>query len=60
MAKGGYIISRFFVSYTPAAVPVLHPEYDGALHFTRTITVAKTGRKNYIKIKVYSYDLKTV
>jgi hypothetical protein len=59
MAIGGYIISRFFVSYTPSAVPVLHPEY-GALHFTRNITVAKTEGKNYIKIKVYLYDLKTV
>jgi hypothetical protein len=59
MAVGGYIISRFLFPMHRAAVPVLHPGYD-SLHVTLTITVAKTGRKNYTKIQVYSYNLKTV
>jgi hypothetical protein len=51
MAIRGYKISRFLFPTRREAVRVLHTEYD-SLH--DTITVTKTGRKNYTKIKVYS------
>ena len=57
MAIRGYIISRFLFPTHREAVRVFHTDYD-SLHVA--ITVTKIGRKNYTKIKVYSYNLKKV
>jgi len=55
MATRGYIISRFLFPTHRETVRVFHTECD-SLHVTFTLT--EIGRRNYTKIKVYSYNLK--